>query len=759
MSDQPARIHRLRPNHREWSPPQVAFIDTETFRQDCPEGEAHTLRLWAGRLDVRRDRYPGNLGTTTGYGFTVSELADQLDIWTEGQRCLWVYAHNLSFDLAVTRLPAELHARGWEVTGHAVSSDSPWLRMKRGQCVLTFADSWGWLRAPLDHIGADVEYVKPDLPGWDDSDAAWLARCEGDVEILARAMLELMAWWDAEQLGSWTLTGSAGGWNTWRHRTTAALPLIVPDPVQTAADRAAIYGGRREAFRHGQLDSGPYALLDFKSAYPTVAAHHSLPAARQGDFATLPVDSPIVCAADYGIIAEVEIDTRVARYPVRVAGRVAYPVGRFRTTLAGPEIAEARDRGELVAIGAGYLHKLAPHMREWATWVLDCTADDNTTVPRVCQRAVKHWGRAVIGKSAAKGWQIRPLESLGGTGWDYRPAWNAELGAPSHLIDVCGKAAEVISDGDADNAYPAILAWVESWTRVYLSRAIDALRLLGVVTCDTDGLIVAAASDWRAALARADTGPLRLRQKGTYDRVRVLGPQHVISAAGSKMAGIPASAEPTTDGKLRALLWPKLAGQMQLRPGGTDPAYIRPWQTYTLAESYVTGYVANNGAVAPLRADICTAGQTHLIPWVQDDSGVFPRQLQASHLKQIIRPLPTEGAPCKYHTRKSNGTTGASNQSGQTPSSESRRKLTRRAVARLYEWRNTGGQLARMGPLAFYGKIRILSSTRTTVPPCSPQSECGPNSSTRARINSGPPQQCGKNGYTPTESSGMATRY
>lgn len=704
MPEAPNRVHRLRQNHREWSPPQVMFFDTETYREDCAEGEAHTLRLWTARLDVRRDRYAGNLGTATGYGFTVSELADQLDIWTEGQRCLWVYAHNLSFDLAVTRLPAELHSRGWEVTGHAVSSDSPWLRMKRGTCVLTFADSWGWLRAPLSAIGADVGYVKPDLPDWDDSDTAWLARCEGDTEILARAMLQLMAWWDAEQLGSWTLTGSAGGWNTWRHRTTVALPLIVPGDDQLAADRQAIYGGRRQAFRHGRLDRGPYTLLDFKSAYPTIAATRTLPAARQGNFDSLPVDSPLVCSPDYGIIAQVEVDTRSSRYPVRVNGRVAYPVGRFRTVLAGPEIAEARDRGELVAIGAGWLHRLSPHMAEWAQWVLRCTADDNADVPRVCQRAVKHWGRAVIGKTAAKGWQVRPLETLGGTGWDYRPAWNAELGAPSHLVDVCGRAAEVISDGNADNAYPAILAWVESWTRVYLSRAIDALWPLGVITCDTDGLIVAGAEGWEDALATADTGLLTLRRKGTYDSMRVLGPQHTEAPGARKMAGIPATAEPAQDGKLRALLWPKLAGQMQLRPGNTEAAYIRPWQTYTLAESYVTGYVANNGAVAPLRAAICNAGQTHLIPWVQDDSGVFPKELQASHLREIIRPLPAEGAKCSYHTHKSNGIIGASNQSGPTQSSGSHRKPMRRGAGKQRAWPSIGGQLARMALRVFSGK-------------------------------------------------------
>lgn len=712
-ADQAPRIHRVRPNHREWSPPQVVCFNTETTPQDAPDGELHTLRYWAASLTVRRARRPADLGQSFGYGFTTGELADQIEIWAGGQRCLWIYAHNLSFDLSVTRLPAELHARGWQVTGHAVSSDSPWLRMKLGQCVLTFADSWGWLRAPLDHIGADVGYRKPDLPGHPSSDDLWLDRCRADTEILTLAMIQLMDWWDAQQLGSWTLTGSAGGWNSWRHRTTEPLPLIVPDPVQTAADRAAIYGGRREAFAHGELTGGPWQLLDFQSAYPTIAANFPLPAARQGNFDSLPLQSDLICGDTYGIIAQAEIQTSTPRYPVRINGRVAYPVGRFSTVLAGPEIAEARRLGDLVSIGPGWLHKLSPHMREWAGWVLEVTGDQRPDVPRVARRTVKHWGRAVIGKTAAKGWRTIPLESLGGSGWDYRPAWNAELGAPSHLTDVCGQAAETISHGDGDNAYPAILAWVESWTRVYLSRAIDAVNRRHVATCDTDGLITDSVGDPLALIARADLGPLRLRVKGHYDAVKILGPQHVITPGDTKLAGIPRSATTGADGKLTALLWPKLASQMQLRPGTTEPGYLRTRQTYTLSNSYVTGWVTSTGLVHPLAAAVCDAGRTHILPDDPLASYYHPPELQARHLKEIIQPLPKNGESCSFHTPRSNGNTGELSQSGPTQSSESSQNPASHAAGKRSRWPTTGGGYARETRSAYSGRTLISSLTRT----------------------------------------------
>jgi hypothetical protein len=719
MSDAgPNRTHRLRPNHREWTPPQVMFLDAETTRELGDAGELHTLRLWAARLVVRRTKHGGGLGASNGWGYDTAELADQIDIWTEGQRTLWAYAHNLSFDLAVTRLPAELAARGWVVTAHAVSSDAPWLRMRRGQCVLTVCDSWGWLRAELAAIGADIGAPKLALPDWNDPDSEWLARCEGDVDILARAMCDLMDWWDAEQLGSWTLTGSAGGWNTWRHRTTAALPLIVPDAEQTAADRKAIYGGRREAFRHGTLDGGPWVLLDFKSAYPSIAAAKPLPAARQGNFDSLPLDSALVCGQDYGIIAQADVHTTVPRYPVRVAGRVVYPVGTFRTTLAGPEIAEARTRGELIAIGPGYLHKLSPHMAEWASWVLRVTDDASSQIPRVCRRAVKHWGRAVIGKTAAKGWQTRPLETLGWTGWDYRPAWNAELQAPSHLIDICGVAAEVISTGDGDNAYPAILAWVESWVRVYLGRAIDDIGPEHVITCDTDGLIMDNTGRYTIDDFPLTMGPLTMRPKAKYDEIRVIGPQHIITPGDRKLSGIPSSAVPNDDGELQALLWPKLASQMAMRPGGTEPGYLRPWARYTLPASTVAGYVTRTGAVQPLRAVICHDGGTHVLAALETAQGDYPPELQSRHLAELITAPPEEGQPCSHHSFKSNGTTGVFRRSGQMTSAVSSPNRTPPAAAKHGKWNGSGAATRRTARRALSGLTRILSPTRTTKRKC-----------------------------------------
>lgn len=691
----PPRTHRLRHNAREWTPPQFISLDVETRWADTAEGELHRPRLWAARLDVRRARYSGGIGTVRSRGHTPAELAEQISHWCKAQTTMWAYAHNLSFDLAATKLPVELQKLGWQVTGHAVATDTPWIRLKRYKCVLTIADSWGWLRAKLEDIGGDVGIYKPDLPAWDDSDEAWFARCEADVEILAAAMGQLMDWWDREQLGSWALTGSAAGWNTWRHHPGTELPLIVHGEGQVEADRAGIYGGRREVFWAGQLTGGPFTILDFRRAYTVIARDMPLPVARQGDFGHLATGSALVDSDRYGIIAQVEVETDVPRWPVRVAGRVAYPTGRFTTTLASPEIAEARRLGCLVSIGPGYLHKLGRPMAAWADWCLQLQADTSGRVPAVAKRALKHWGRAVVGKTAQHGWEQIRLESLGGSGWKYEQAWNHERQSPSHLAEVCGHASETVQTPAGDNTYPAILAFVESWCRVFLARAIEAIGLEHVAACDTDGLIAAGPVDWPAALAAADLGPLVMREKARYAWLRVIGPQHMWWPGGRKLAGIPPGARPNERGKLEALVWPKLASQMRLRPGDSEAAYLRARQEYTLTASYVTGWVMPGGRVWPLEAAVCPAGRTHLLPWDERDGPAPEPQAQASHLRSMIEPLPAGGQECAHHSCKPNGKGGGSSPSHQITRSESTRSGGTRKGAKVTSWLASGRSFVR----------------------------------------------------------------
>jgi len=627
-------VHYLRPNDQVWTPPAVLSFDTETHPVEHTEPEVLALRLWCTALVDRRPKYPAQTRVWTGQGLTGPDLAKWIDDHSRRHPTLWCYAHNLAFDLTTTRLTTNLHKLGWQVTDFSVTGPAPWFRMVKASRHLTITDSWSWLPKSLEEIGAAVNLAKPDLPADADPEALWLTRCRADTTILALAICGLMDWWDRNELGRWSITGAACGWNAYRHIPAPRKVLVVPDPEGIRFDRLAVRGGRREAFRVGTFRNGPFAELDFLAAHPAVAATLPLPAGRERHFGWLPLDTELIDNDRRGVVARALVATDTPRWPYRAHGTTWWPTGRFWTVLAGPELAEARRLGQLEAIGDGYVHKLGYAMQPWARWVLAVQNGEVDDAPAVARMAAKSWGRSVIGKWASRTHRSIKLGAAPIREWGLEKGWHHDTGTRGAMVDMDGQRWWTTADQEPDNAYPAILAWVESYVRVRLARVLDALGDAAVLQCDTDGLIVSLpltdTDRWRARRGASLTAPptaglinlltplqplvapLTIRVKRLHREVTVIGPQHMEMADGHRLAGVRRDAVKVAPGTWQARAWPRLAWQMER---GNPQGFVRPLLTSRLVGPYVTRWQLADGTLAPPQARVRGVRDTELVPW------------------------------------------------------------------------------------------------------------------------------------------------
>jgi hypothetical protein len=319
---------------------------------------------------------------------------------------------------------------------------------------------------------------------------------------------------------------------------------------------------------------------------------------------------------------------------VKIGGAVWYPVGRFTTTLAGPDIAEARRVGALRAIGPGHVHQLGAAMMPWARWCLAVQNGTHPDAPPAAQVAAKAWGRSVIGKWAAHAFSKLEVGGAPTDGWGYEEGFDHESRSRGGWVDLGGRRWWVWQDGEGDNSYPAVLAWVESSVRVRLGRVIEAIGPGCVVQADTDGLIVAertigtkaarghlvaprglsgaARTKWVLDCLHPILAPLTLRLKRTHAHVDVLGPQHLKLPAQRRLSGIAGTAVEQADGSYTARTWPKLQWQM----GHDDRrGYARPEVTSRLRPHYAAGWLLADGRVIPPTARDGANGEPELVPW------------------------------------------------------------------------------------------------------------------------------------------------
>lgn len=641
----PARVHNLRGNKAERSPHRLFVWDTETRPHHEPKRELHRLRFWAAEVVQRHDRRPKEPARQAGAGTQAEGLVDYLEGACRSSETTWAFAHNQSFDLAVTSLPLQLLDRGWSVTAHALTSPSPWARLIKGSRRLVLADSTSWLPGPLAGIGAQVGIDKPALPDFEDPDQEWAWRCRQDVRILAQALIELMDWWDHRHLGSWSITGPQSGFNLMRHLPSPHTVVIDPDPTGRGIERQAIKGGRREVWRVGRQTWGDYREIDFKLAHATIAAHCPLPKRRSFAFQRLDLGDWRLTSERWAPLAWCHIDARAPRYPLEVEGRLFYPTGHFRTLLAGPEIAEASRRGELLEVGPGYIYQLGQHMGGWGRWVLQQLGEPDPETPEVARTAIRAWSRQVPGKWAGRtGRVIHEGPSL-------EMAWNLEhgrhhpSGAPVAVLDMALSRQVVLQDQDSDDCFPAVLAWIQSEVRVRLGRLVDQVGPGRMLTCNTDGLLCEWGTGFTEGFDPSTYWPLTPRQKARHAWVDVISPQHVILPTERRLSGVPASADEVAPHAYQWMTWPRLPSQIA---SGVKGAYVRELRTADLSKVPVNRWVSRGGTCWPVQAEVGEDGETRLLPPWHDWPGMADTGLRSAQhpvLAALLEPAADAGGP------------------------------------------------------------------------------------------------------------------
>jgi hypothetical protein len=636
MASRDVPVHRLSGNAREWTPGTVGFFDTETRAAVDDRGETHHLRLWSARTVDRRAPKRHSPRDVVTRGTTAADLVAWVTASMRSRRSMWVFAHNLTFDLATTALLRHLTDDGWRVTSATLGGKSCWAKLSKGKQSLTLADSWTYLPVDLGRIGLAVGQPKMPLPAGDDTDAAWQARCDTDVAILAEGMLDFLAWFDDAKLGNLSTTGATTGWNVYRHRADTRPVVIHPEPAVIAEDRTYVHGGRRATWRLGRLTDGPFVELDIHAAYPTVAAHYPLPQQHRATFTSLDLDDYKLSSDRWGVVAECVIRTLTPTVPVKWSGATFYPVGQFRARLCGPDIQAALAARTLISVGPGRTHQLSHSMSPWAHWVLDVMAGNVPNTPEVAQVAAKHWSRSTIGKWAAHSFDTTQLGPSPGSGWGYEDAYDHDNQCRASIQDLAGQRSLISAGGDPENAYPVIFAWVESHIRVALARAVDMIGEGALVTANTDGLIATqrlvgsleaggsvVAPDGVRGKARLDfvverinaaIAPLVLRVKSSAGHVDVKGPQHVVLGKQRTMSGIPRSADQVGPDTFQFLTWPGMSRQLA---AGMDGTYRRDQRNVTIAGPFPSGWVLDDGTVKAPEMTTDASGGNVMLPWCQ----------------------------------------------------------------------------------------------------------------------------------------------
>jgi hypothetical protein len=547
--------HYLQPLQKTALPARHVIFDTET-----------QPRRIAGAVEHRYAT--GCSDTNERWGPTTRDTPEAL--WQaitaecrKGARTV-AWAHNLSFDLRVSEALRWLPRMGFHLQGivlERTASWASWTSKEHGSLIC--CDLYAWLPRSLDDIAKETG-VSRETWGEDRYAAATLpelqARCMEDVQITRQAVQALLTWLQAEDCGPFRLTGSGQAHACWRKRFGAGkLPSYMTeierevkdgggvwvhgDPELRQIEREAMWTGRCEAWRHGEVD-GPLYEYDMNLAYCRIAATHPLPVHLRGEHGWIGHEQfKALLAGGCAILAEVDIERLTEPVvPARAGERMIWPVGTFSTVLWDPELQLLTEDNSLTLhIKRCWTYHTGPALKPMAEWIIMGLCSPDTPAP--IRLLLKHWARALIGRMALRyrrwelySWDLPELDCLLWTGRD-------EDGQPVERLQVGSESFTLADLEETETSVPQITGWVMSQCRARLWQLIQAACCENVLYMDTDSLLVGAIGHQRlhqiATLNPTVEAELVLKAK--WDHATIHGPRNIELDQDRRLSGVPRS--------------------------------------------------------------------------------------------------------------------------------------------------------------------------------------------------------------------------
>jgi hypothetical protein len=553
--------HWLKPNHASRSPHRWIVIDSETHRQRDARGEVQTFRLAVGQRWTDEGRVIRH--EEQRVADTPEELWEWVSDFTRRGKRTVLWAHNLDFDLQVTRAFDILPQLGWDLEWSNLDAQVSMVTWRRDGRTLAMTDTYTWCPRPLQELGTLVRIAKPDLPDDDDGRQAWVTRCTADVEITTQVVRTLIDHVRDGDLGNMQLSGAGMGHSMWRHKYLDHKILVHADASAIEAERTAMHTGRAEAWRHGVYNGQALYEWDLRNAYTRIARDDDLPYKLIGYRDNPPQDWLDGWWDKWRVLAKCRVRTETPVVPAVHEERRIWPVGEFETVLWDCEIDCARGEGAEVEILGVWCYLKAPIMRRWAEHTLRVLDNDPDDIPAVVKIWYKHQARATIGRCGMRytNWLPAGPDWIGLTGFSI--ATDTHDGRTFRQLHLAGKLWEEDSRTEGRDSLPQVPSWIAARCRVTLWQTMRYIGLQDVWYVDTDSVLVDDVGHARMLRLNDERPQLGWRVKGIHRYAEIHGPRQIILDQVPRIAGMPKRARRTGPDTWEGEVWQRMGGALE----------------------------------------------------------------------------------------------------------------------------------------------------------------------------------------------------
>lgn len=551
--------HFIRPNEANRYPRRVICFDTEAIITERRSYERQTFRIAVASYDLFRGGDPAPVKSEITVEYEPAHLWEWVDARCKSKSRTVCFAQNLAYDLRLSDALRILPRLGWEPTFLTVDSNRCVARFRKRGASLLLCDLASWLPTSLDRVADSINLKKLPLPKQDAPISDWVDRCNRDVQITRAAVLRILNWLETNDMGSFRLTGPAQAMAAYRHRFMPHYGLLVhKDPDALAAERRAVWAGRCEVWRHGEINE-PLYEWDFRLAYLNIALTTAVPTRLRGCKEGMSVNEVRRLSKHRAVLSDCVVSTDAPIVPAQGEKGIVWPVGAFQTTLWDNELAIAVASGARVEVQNSWVYMKSHALHDWAKWLLDMLGPNGLPVDALERIMLKDWARSLIGRFGSRWPKWDKIAKLPESGLELLPYVELETGKEGAYMQNGHDYFERTGFVDAPDAMPAIMGYIMAEARTRLFHVMRRLLPGQLVYCDTDSLIVDAEGNRYLESCDPDYFYGNLIQKASYKRGLFLGPRQIRLDTELRVAGLPKTAIQKSPRSFEAVLWEGLA--------------------------------------------------------------------------------------------------------------------------------------------------------------------------------------------------------
>lgn len=579
-------------------PTELLFFDTETFVIDLPHDTVKfPMRLGVAIYVKLNKDLSLNKRVILSF-YTSDEFITILKTYCKARRKLYVFAHNIRFDIMVLNLPLELSKHGIKSNIPIISERLFIWNVPINKAHALFIDTANFQIISIEQIGKDLGYPKQKVDFTTVSDSDLLTYCKRDVEIIEMFVLEYVRFINANNLGTFKTTIASQAFTAWRTRFMRKTCVIHNDENVLKLERNAYHGGRVECFKMWDLPEQDYYYLDVNSMYPYVMKNSNVPTRLLYSVDNPTLDKFSKYLKAHYVIADVTVNTDIAAYPLLRNSKLLFPTGSYRTTLHHKELSYALRHNHITQVHRVALYDYGCIFTDYIDFFYKIKTDSKLSNNVSWYIIAKYFQNTLYGKFGQTG----IIQEI--TQGDYEQTIERytgnKLGTDHYetTLNWFGTKVSEKREGESSFSVPCAAGAITANARMLLLDYIERAKWTNTYYCDTDSLIVNS-NGYRHLtdyLDNSELGLLKLEKQSQY--VSIYGPKDYEFGGDIRHKGISTKAVQENTNSWRVLQFGGINPWFNV---GTNVEPTAKYITKTRKHSYSKGLVnTDNGTVTPI---------------------------------------------------------------------------------------------------------------------------------------------------------------